>query len=312
MDFLKNNRRFSMRYDGKDLSSYDVAVKVREEGSVIVTEYVLNNTVKITNTAKKYTDFGAYEWSNELENIADTPSGIISDLYDCDCSFAFEHEEPPKWCAYLPDERHATKVYAPNGSTWSDTEFYCDVDAFHDHKRVNHIVPGEKKCYATSGGRSSQEMAPFFNVSKNDSGIIFAIGWTGQWNCEIERGTDEVRVRTKIEDTHFRLLPGEKIKTSSVVILPYKDKNPHNIWRRLLREHFSPVGTEGRDAFAPLCAGIWGGMRAEAVLDRIEKISKNNLPFEYVWMDAGWYGIDTKPTPDEFEGDWGLIPGTGV
>ncbi len=21
-------------------------------------------------------------------------------------------------------------------------------------------------------------------------------------------------------------------------------------------------------------------------------------------MDAGWYGEDTKPTPDEFEGDW--------
>jgi len=28
------------------------------------------------------------------------------------------------------------------------------------------------------------------------------------------------------------------------------------------------------------------------------------LPFEYIWMDAGWYGADTAPSPDEFEGDW--------
>ena len=42
---------------------------------------------------------------------------------------------------------------------------------------------------------------------------------------------------------------------------------------------------------------------------RIETIKKNALPFEYIWMDAGWYGIDTKPTPDEFEGDWGCHTG---
>ena len=32
-------------------------------------------------------------------------------------------------------------------------------------------------------------------------------------------------------------------------------------------------------------------------------IDKNNLPFEYIWMDAGWHG-DTMPSPDEFVGDW--------
>lgn len=42
---------------------------------------------------------------------------------------------------------------------------------------------------------------------------------------------------------------------------------------------------------------------------RIETIKKNALPFEYIWMDAGWYGIDTKPTPDEYEGDWGCHTG---
>lgn len=45
-------------------------------------------------------------------------------------------------------------------------------------------------------------------------------------------------------------------------------------------------------------------MSSKEVIERIEKIRDERLPFEYVWMDAGWYGEDTKPTPDEFEGDW--------
>ena len=45
-------------------------------------------------------------------------------------------------------------------------------------------------------------------------------------------------------------------------------------------------------------------MKSEAAIHRINKMKENNLPIEYVWMDAGWYGADTLPTPDEFEGDW--------
>ena len=50
-------------------------------------------------------------------------------------------------------------------------------------------------------------------------------------------------------------------------------------------------------------------MTSASVLERIKAIKENDLPFEYIWMDAGWYGIDTKPTPDEFEGDWSIHTG---
>lgn len=100
-------------------------------------------------------------------------------------------------------------------------------------------------------------------------------------------------------------MPGEKLRTSSVVVMPYDEKDEaHNKWRRLVKEYFSLIGSNGRDKTGPLCAGIWGGMTSESVLERIKAIKENDLPFEYIWMDAGWYGNDTKPTPDEFEGDW--------
>lgn len=173
-------------------------------------------------------------------------------------------------------------------------------------KRINHIFAGEQMEYTTETGRSSDTAAPFFNIHKNGKGIIFAIGWTGKWRCILNRNTDDIRIRTKVDGTAFRLLGGEKVRTSSIVIMPYEGniRDAHNLWRRLIKEEFSLVGRDGRNTYAPFCASIWGGMRTEETLKQIETIKNNSIPFEYVWMDAGWYGEDTEPTPNEFEGDW--------
>ena len=311
MEFLKNNKRFSFKLGGMNAWDSDYKSEVTSIGNEVTTVYQFGSGIKITNIAKKYDKFGAYEWVNYIENTSDKPSEIISDLWDCDCNMPLKHETNRKWEAYFPDTKTATKVYAPTGSVWSQTEFSCDIDTIRDNRRINHIYPGDTKEYSASGGRSSEERAPFFNIHKDGEGYILALGWTGQWKCQISRANDSITFKSKIEDTFFRLMPGEKIRTSSVVIMPYKCDvaDSHNKWRRLVKEHFSLIGKEGRDQNGPLCAGIWGGMKTQSVLDRIETIQKNALPFEYIWMDAGWYGIDTKPTPDEFEGDWGCHTG---
>lgn len=306
MEFLKNNKRFSFLLGGKDAWELDYKVEVTEEGDTLTTVYTFAGGLRITNRAKKYEKYGAYEWVNEIENTSAMPTDIISELWDCACTLPMQHENPRKWEAYFPDADTATKVYAPSGSTWTKKEFYTNIDALVENRRIHHIYSGETQTHAASGGRSSEKNAPFFNVHKNGMGYIFAIGWTGQWNCKISRDEDSVTFRSKIEDTHFRVMPGEKFRTSSVVIMPYEGDviDAQNKWRRLVKEHFSLIGKTGRDPHGPLCAGIWGGMKTQSVLERIDVIKKNHLPYEYVWMDAGWYGADTKPTPDEFEGDW--------
>ena len=311
MDFLKNSKRFSFRLGGADAWASDYQSEVTCAGNEVTTVYRFKGGIQITNMAKKYEKFDAYEWVNYIENTSEQPTGILSELWDSDCTLPLAHEDDRKYCAYQPDPKTATKVYAPVGSVWSQTDFSCNVDTMRDARRPNHIYPGETKEYTASGGRSSEERAPFFRVHKENGGYIFAIGWTGQWKCQISRGNDSVTFRSKIEDTFFRLMPGEKLRTSSVVIMPYTGDaaDAHNKWRRLVKEHFSLIGKEGRAQNGPLCAGIWGGMKTQSVLDRIETIRKNALPFEYIWMDAGWYGIDTRPTPDEFEGDWGIHTG---
>lgn len=311
MEFLKNNKRFSFKYENENAWNSNYTSEEKQNGNELITTYTFERGLKITNIAKKYDDFGAYEWVNYIENTSDKPTGIISELWDCDCLLPMAYEEIVKYKSENPDRKKATKIYAPNGSIWSAKEFYCEVDLLEYTERQNHITVGKTKKYSNFGGRSSDGSAPFFNVEKEGNGYIFAIGWTGQWNCEITRNSDGVRIKTKIEDTNFYLLPKEKFRTSSIVIMPYEGGavNGHNKWRRLVKKHFSLIGQEGRDKYAPLCANMWGGLTSEKVLERIECINKNALPFEYIWMDAGWYGIDTKPTPDEFEGDWSAHTG---
>lgn len=308
MNFLKNNKRFSFKLGEKNAWELEFKTESKCSENELITVYTFKDGLKITNIAKKYNEFGAYEWVNYFENTSNMPSDIISELWDCDVELPFAHEDDRKWGAYFPEKETATKVYNPGGSTNCIKDFCCEsIDAIQDNFfRINHIETQQIKKYSASGGRSSEAKAPFFNIHKNGNGCFFAIGWSGQWNAEIKRDNDSITFKSKIEDTYFRLLPGEKIKTSSIVIMPYKAElsESHNLWRRFIKDNFSLIGKQGRDKFAPLCASIWGGMRSSSIIERIEKIKQNNLPYEYIWIDAGWYGENTKPTPNEFEGDW--------
>jgi len=299
MDFLKSQKRFDFLYDGVPFSECDYTVEQTESGNTLTTVYTMKDGLKITNIAEKKDS--AYEWVNWWENTSDTSSKIISELWDCSVSLPMEYEDPPAWTSYMPNRAeqtllHSYRNFAPT---------------------VTPLLPGKHMDFASYLGRSSYDTVPFFNIHKKGRGYIFAVGWTGQWNARVSRTEDTIEFNSKIEDTHFRLLPGEKIRTSSVVIMPYEGSvvASQNQWRSLVRNHYSLIGKEGREKKCPLSAGFWGGMHSDIVFDRIKVYQDNNIPVEYVWMDAGWYGPDTLPTPDEYEGgswcytgDWSVSP----
>ena len=304
MNLLKEQKRFTFTYGDTPFEELNYQTSQTESDNSLITVYTFEDGLKITNIATKHGE--GYEWVNWLENTSDTPTKIISNLWDAYITLPLPHEEKLKWTAFQPEFDEVTTVYAPAGSTWSFDEFASFPDRSADNRYDGHLSPGKSKHFASYGGRSSNKRAPFFNVHKDNMGYIFAIGWTGQWNCSITRTEDELLFRSKIENTHFRLYPGEKFRTSSIVIMPYEGSvmDSQNQWRHYVKKYFSHIGADGRDSNGPLCASIWGGMKSSAIIDRIHAIQKNQLPFEYIWVDAGWYGIDTAPTPDEFEGDW--------
>ena len=312
MEFLKHHKKFELLYGKKSIWESEPTHEVRENGNEVVSVYTVENRLRVTNIAKKYEKFGAYEWVNHFENIGERPTEIISELWDAVFSFSVEDDPNPKRQAYIPDRETEVIFHAPFGSNLSVKEFYVNTDHLEKwFPSRYHLEKGKTYEYTASGGRSSDERAPFFHLRQGDRGIIFAIGWTGQWRCSVTRGEHEVTIRTKIEDTHFRLLPKEAIRTSSVLIMPYEGEaiDAQNRWRRLIREEFSPLGKGERQKNAPFSMQIWGGMPSEIMIERAKTAKKHNLPVEYFWVDAGWYGMYTEKCIDEFEGKWGSYTG---
>jgi alpha-galactosidase len=233
---------------------------------------------------------------------------LISELYDCDVTFPMEREETFRREEVMQLDEEATCLWAPLGSTNTIEDFYMGARPVYDNVPTYHLHVGEEKEYQPTGGRSSDGQAPFFNVIKGNKGYIFAIGWSAQWLARIRRTEDGVTFRSGIADACFSLLPGERIRTSSVVILPYEGDvlDAQNKWRRFLKEALSPF-TESEEP--PLCFSTWGGLPSATLLEQVNFIKEAELPFDYFWVDAGWYGDTTVPSNSAFEGEWWFLAG---
>ena len=297
--------------DGAELDRTPYQRETVRDGANVLIKRRFAGGLEVNTEGRLIAAFGAYEWRNTLVNRGAVCSGKISQLWDCACLLALPHDENRRRTAYRPREAECAMICAPSGSTWSEREFFDEPEATVGDHAAGMLFPGWKKRYTASGGRSSEARAPFFNIYKQGQGYIVAVGWSGQWCFECERTNDGVIIKSGIEGVDFCLEANEELRTSSVVILPYKGTaiDGQNQWRRLVREHFSLIGPNGRAEYAPLCAGLWGGMTTNAALDRLRVIDEARLPFEYVWMDAGWYGAGAGPSPDEFEGDWPVYTG---
>lgn len=279
MESLMNGERLSFDYGGKPFSELKKEMNVTENAIEHRVEYLLPDGLKVTNIAHVYEKYGAYEWVTWFENTSDSDSDIISRLNDCDIRLPFEPDKARSMQYKLSED--VARIYNPIGSIWSRSEFASTPQT---------IMSGESKHFATNGGRSSQQNAPFFDIHRKGRGVLFAIGWTGQWNCTVSRNDTDIHIQTGVEDVRFKLHPGEKIRTSSIVVMPYEceQNDAHNRFRRLVKEHFSLIGQEGRDETGPLSHMFWGALTSDKMISTIKKLKQYDLGFEYVWIDAGW------------------------
>lgn len=316
IDIVQKHIRPSLCLGGIPYLDTAPTVRVEHNGRITRTVYECKGGLRLTTTVCRYTDYDAIDLVNEWENIGSEPSDIISELYDCDVVLPLPPCEPKlTGRAYLPQEGNAIKLYAPRGSDWSEIEFTCDVDRLlGNHYLYWFENVGVKKSFFAVGGRSSDAAsAPFFNIKhgKQDVGYIAAVGWTGEWKADLERLEEGILFKSQIKDTHFRILPGEKFRTSSVTLMSYRGtaQDGQNKWRRFVKAHYAPIGKRQLPPTAPFCAGLWGGMSSDGCVERIRTVERERLPFDHYWMDAGWYGAGTQPSPDEYEGDWAQYTG---
>lgn len=240
-----------------------------------VTRHTINWTdpasgLQVRAEVNVHEDFPAVEWVLHLRNTGTATSPIIAKLLPLDTTIPLDGAAP---CV----------VRYSKGAL-------CSPEDFELVERP--LRPRGELRQRPGGGRSSSEVLPFWNVMLADAGIILAVGWTGEWETRLTRSAEgPLRLQAGMALTRFGLHPGEEVRTPRILMLFWSGEpiRGHNLLRRFILTHHRPH-PDGAPLVAPLCNGNWGGTPADVHLDNIRQIVEQDLPIEYYWIDAEWFG----------------------
>ncbi|MCM8768537.1 MAG: alpha-galactosidase [Candidatus Omnitrophica bacterium] len=307
--YLKQGVPFSFIYRKKSLG--ELLPEWERKNSV---ESIDENRLKLTGRytdlstglvirceAITYRDFPVVEWTLYLKNTGKKDTPVIENLLPVDILLSRGE---------LGEAKSVGRpvLHYAKGSL-------CTAEDYRPLKK--ELAPGSSVYIATSGGRSCNAHLPFFNLEWSGAGIIMAIGWTGQWSAGFKRQrTGQIRLYAGQELTHFRLNPGEEVRTPLIALLFYQGERiqSQNIWRRWMVTYNIP--RPGGKLPEPILAafnwfssipyGINNVYSVKAMLDEYERI---DVPINALWIDAGWYdceaGILVLGYPSwDFTGTW--------
>jgi alpha-galactosidase len=198
-----------------------------------------NSGLRLTWELTRFADFPAAEWLLWFENADTAPTGIIEDVQAMD--LVLPHGRAA--AAGAPFVLHRT-----NGAPSNPTDYMPST--------VN-LGPGAAVAMGGGGGRSSNRDFPFFRIDTGpggpqaDGGAAFvAVGWSGQWKAQLACGkrgeAPELHVAAGLELTHFRLLPGERVRSPRMLVLFHAGDpaDGHCQFRRLILRHYAATPAE--------------------------------------------------------------------
>jgi alpha-galactosidase len=277
---------FSFRYGSKQssdlLPGWRCESKISEpdaDRSLREVSYTDPETgLRVRVAAIQYQDFPGVEWVVYFRNESATETPLLEDIQALDT-------------LWLSPRRDATIHYA-KGAT-------CSMDDFMP--LVRKLNAGGELRVEPGGGRSSSDFLPFFNLEIENEGAVIAIGWTGEWAMTFSHPEgDHVRLQAGMALTRLRLFPGEEIRTPRILALFWQGERlrGHNLLRRFLLAHHRPRAA-GAPLPTPRCDANWGSTPATTHLANIRKIVAHQLPVDYYWIDAEWFG----------DGAWWRNPG---
>jgi alpha-galactosidase len=259
-----------------------------------------DHILQLQLTVKIYKDFPVVEWLPELVNIGNQPSSIVDDFQ----SLAIECEVQSK---YKIEECKEVNIRRAFGAKSRRDDFVDQPFKLQDRYPHNRMV------LDTDEGRSSAAWLPFFGIDCSDQyGFNVGIGWSGAWKAQFHLN-DLLTVKAGMMQTHFRVLPGERIRQPSI-FLQYRDGlsilQGQNQLRQFLLKYHSPRDARDEIIRTPLSVATWGGLPTADSLAIIQKIEDSALNYDTFWIDAGWYGPDREVGSTEFKNsDWHMTVG---
>lgn len=234
----------------------------------------------------EYNDFPTVEWTVYLKNNGKKDTPIIEGLRAVDMRVEKG-----------PTSEFMLRYNRGSSCTYTDYKpFTVQLDA----RTVKRFAPVT--------GYSSDPIMPYFNVGLNSGdGVIVAVGWPGQWSAEFERDTDTgLSIRAGQETTHFKLHPGEEVRTPLVALQFYQGGWIHaqNIWRQWMISYGLPH--PGGKPISPIMAGSnndvlnYTGMNEQNQKQFIDLYEQKKIKLNWWWIDYCWYAGNWEPAKDRF------------
>lgn len=299
---------FSFVMNGKSsddfISGWNKKTEIHEDDNsneLITATYTdPNSGLVITLEGKIYSSYPGIEYLLYIENTGNTDSEVITDLKSLNLDFPLEAQ----------DGQYTFKTSKGCANTGYGDQF--------DFSLVSKkCKAGDSEQYKCGGGRSSSNGWPYFDIYGNGCGLFLAIGWTGQWICDLTNTGSCVNMKAGMEYFGSYIKPGEKIRTPSYTFMYYEAEpdDAHNMFRRFILGEYTYEGPDGKVTELPLSLG-WMGHGEKSTISDIKRVKFNKYPIENIWVDAGWYGSSTatengNSTCDSWAvdvGNWNINP----
>jgi len=274
---------FSFQYDGKPSTDVLKRFEARSTEDAIDesrTRRELTFTdpetgLEVRCAAVIYCDFPTVEWTLFFKNKSAKETPILSEIHAL--NIVVEREGGEEFV-----------LHHHKGSRATPDDF---------RPRATVLDEGIDVRLRSLGGRGTNGTLPYFNLQGKGKGVIAVVGWPGQWGAQFQRdATTKLSVRAGQEQTHFKLLPGEEVR-SPLIVLQFYEGDPRraqNLWRRWMVRHNLPR-TKGELPPTQLvaCSSHQFGEMINANEENqklfIDRYVEEKLGISHWWMDAGWY-----------------------
>ncbi|MCL5099026.1 MAG: alpha-galactosidase [Candidatus Omnitrophica bacterium] len=223
----------------------------------------------------EYNDFPTVEWTLYFKNTGEADTPILEKVQALD--MRLERGEKGEFILY----HNVGSPCAPND--------YAPLETT--------LGPKAAKRISAAGGRPTNSDLSYFNVGWSGQGVIVVVGWPGQWTSEFARDDGKgLHITAGQELTHFKLLPGEQVRTPLMVLQFWTGDHirAQNIWRRWMLAHNvpRPGGKLPEPELFGCSAHYTGEMTLgteENQIQWIDRYLEEKVKIGHYWMDAGWY-----------------------
>lgn len=294
---IENDTLFTFSYGGKAFSAFigswkkETGERKQRNDTIRTLKYTSPDGVTAEATVTLRADFPSVEWVCRFGNTSGATSEAVSQINVIDSELG---------------TADMTLTY-PRGSYVEEAGVY---DGFDDFERLDYDFTKTSVFRSEStSGRSTSKNMPYFDLHNGNGGVIATIGWTGTWSCRITKGENSMSMRAGMSLINTVLYAGEEMRTPSMLLMFYSgdQDDGHNLWRRLILNHYSPKDGSGEPVrYTPIFLGAgYADTGERGILGAVNKV-KSGIAAEGIWIDASWYG--TREGTDWYSqaGNWYL------